>query len=305
MDLPGFSSASCLPPGAGRRMPICRSSVYLQIVGRYGPYIYSQEGYRSCLYTRKGPFQRRQSIRSLRQSCLTVLQALPGDWPWPDVNYKAVIMYDGTRFNGFQLNPSGRTVQAVLERALCLTRQEARESMCLHAAGRTDSGVHARGQVISFRSGRLDEDMDLMQRKLNSCMPPDARVASVQIVPPDFSARFSAVRKQYVYTLQIRTVLDPMCRAYCMHIPGELDPDVMRQAAAQFVGLHDFSQFASASRPLSNSYRGWNAAKPQGLCLQRVDYPSHADPFSFAHPDLQHDASGRVARVGADVSLNL
>ena len=70
--------------------------------------------------------------------------------------------------------------------------------------------------------------MDLLPRKINSCMPLDARVTSVQLVPPDFSARFSALRKHYIYTLHTTAVMDPMSRNFAMHMPGHLDAELMR-----------------------------------------------------------------------------
>ena len=85
-----------------------------------------------------------------------------------------------------------------------------------------------RSQVVSFRSARLDADLDLLPRKINSCMPPDARVVSLQLVPPDFSARFSAVRKHYTYTLHTTAVLDPMSRNFATHVPSHLDVEAMR-----------------------------------------------------------------------------
>ena len=83
-------------------------------------------------------------------------------------------------------------------------------------------------QVISFKSPKLDEDLPSLRRKLNAVMPPDVRIAHVQWVPPDFSARYSAIRKQYIFQLYTGPIMDPLRRAYALHVPYHLDVALMR-----------------------------------------------------------------------------
>jgi tRNA pseudouridine38-40 synthase len=156
---------------------------------------------------------------------------------------KITIAYDGTDFHGWQMQSAKPTVQGEIVSVL---RRLTQENIALHAAGRTDAGVHALGQVGSFRtqSGLSTEEF---QRALNAILPPSIRIVGVQETGPDFSARWSAKSKIYRYRLYRGKVVPPMLWRYVLHYPFPLDEERMRDAAARFVGSHDFAAFAAST----------------------------------------------------------
>ena len=151
------------------------------------------------------------------------------------------IEYDGTGFLGWQVQPEGRTVQAVLEAAIHKILQA---DIRATAAGRTDAGVHAAGQVVHFRT---DSDMvaDRLKKGLNGVLPADVRVLEVTQAAGDFHARFSAVGRRYVYRIVRRP--SALRRHYAWHVAYPLDVDAMRRACAPLVGRHDFTSFCQAA----------------------------------------------------------
>jgi tRNA pseudouridine38-40 synthase len=157
--------------------------------------------------------------------------------------FKITIAYDGTDFHGWQIQSSKPTVQGEIVGVL---RQLTQENIVLHGTGRTDAGVHALGQVGSFRtqSALLAGDF---QRALNALLPPTIRILSAEEVGPNFSARFSSRGKTYRYRLYRGRVVPPMTWRYVLHYPYPLDEDAMRDAAARFVGVHDFTSFAAST----------------------------------------------------------
>jgi tRNA pseudouridine38-40 synthase len=116
----------------------------------------------------------------------------------------------------------------------------------LHGAGRTDAGVHALGQVASFRTHSALSALEF-QRALNALLPPAIRIVASEEVGPDFNARWSARGKTYRYRLYRGKVVPPMLWRYVLHYPFPLDEDAMRDAAARFVGTHDFASFAAST----------------------------------------------------------
>ncbi len=149
--------------------------------------------------------------------------------------------YDGTGFVGWQLQPRGRTVQGVLEEAIhTVLRADHRVT----AAGRTDAGVHATGQVVHFRT---DSDMvvDRLKKGLNGVLPPDVRVLEAAQATDDFHARFSAVGRRYAYRIIRRP--SAVHRHFAWHIAYSLDVDAMRSACAPLLGRHDFTSFCQAT----------------------------------------------------------
>lgn len=154
--------------------------------------------------------------------------------------YKLTIEYDGTRFHGWQFQPKLRTVQGELQKALkVLLKQD----VVLHAAGRTDTGVHALGQVASFA---YDQALDLVltQRSLNGILKHDAVVKSVEIVADDFHARYRAVARQYFYVLSRTPVAVGRHYAFFCKFPLELER--MRRACSPLLGEHDFRAFCES-----------------------------------------------------------
>jgi tRNA pseudouridine38-40 synthase len=154
--------------------------------------------------------------------------------------YKLTVEYDGTKFHGWQFQPELRTVQGELQKAL---KVFLRQDIVLHAAGRTDTGVHALGQVASFR---YEQELDpaLTQRSLNGILKHDAVVKRVEIVADDFHARFSAIARQYFYVLSRTPVAIGRHYAFFCKLP--LDLERMQRACPPLVGEHDFRAFCES-----------------------------------------------------------
>ena len=157
--------------------------------------------------------------------------------------FKLTIAYDGTDFHGWQIQANKPTVQGELVAVLCRLTQE---NVQLRGAGRTDAGVHALGQVGSFRT-QSSLSAGEFQRALNALLPPAIRIVTAEETGPDFSARWSARGKVYRYRLYRGKVVPPMLWRYVLHYPFPLDEQAMKEAAAKFVGVHDFSSFAAST----------------------------------------------------------
>jgi tRNA pseudouridine38-40 synthase len=157
--------------------------------------------------------------------------------------FKLTIAYDGTDFHGWQAQSSKPTIQGEIVGVLSQLTQE---HILLQGTGRTDAGVHALGQIASFRtqSGLSAGDF---HRALNALLPPSIRIVKAEEVGPTFSARFSARGKVYRYRIYRGRVLPPMLWRYVLYYPFPLDEDAMRDAAACFVGVHDFTSFAAST----------------------------------------------------------
>jgi tRNA pseudouridine38-40 synthase len=158
-------------------------------------------------------------------------------------HFKLTIAYDGTDFHGWQIQSNKPTIQGEIVNVL---RRVTQESIILHGAGRTDAGVHALGQVASFRT-QSALCAGEFQRALNALLPPTIRITAAEEVGPDFHARWSARGKIYRYRLYRGKVVPPMLWRYVLHYPFPLNEDAMRDAAARFVGTHDFAAFAAST----------------------------------------------------------
>jgi tRNA pseudouridine38-40 synthase len=152
-------------------------------------------------------------------------------------NIMLVLEYDGTDFVGWQIQPNGRSVQQELTRVLGELLQE---DVNLIGAGRTDSGVHARGQAANFRTANA-MPAETVLRALNGLLPPDVRVRVAQEVPEEFHARYSALSRRYRYTI-VRSQR-AIGRQYAWFVPHRLDAALMQRAASLFPGEHDFGSF--------------------------------------------------------------
>jgi tRNA pseudouridine38-40 synthase len=158
-------------------------------------------------------------------------------------HFKLTIAYDGTDFHGWQIQANKPTIQGEIVNVL---RRITQENIILHGAGRTDAGVHALGQVASFRTQSALSAGEF-QRALNTLLLPTIRIVAAEEVGPDFHARWSARGKIYRYRLYRGKVVPPMLWRYVLHYPFPLDEDTMRDAAARFVGSHDFASFAAST----------------------------------------------------------
>ncbi|WP_087975069.1 tRNA pseudouridine(38-40) synthase TruA [Oceanobacillus rekensis] len=156
---------------------------------------------------------------------------------------KCVVEYDGSGFSGFQVQPQNRTVQGVLERVLKEIHKGS--GIRLQASGRTDTGVHAVGQVIHFDS-IYDISEKNWKRALNTLLPDDVFIKEVIKVSEDFHARYSVFEKEYHYYVRNTVEPDVFKRNYSYHFPYELDINKISQACKYLEGTHDFTTFSSA-----------------------------------------------------------
>ncbi|WP_448617482.1 tRNA pseudouridine(38-40) synthase TruA [Geodermatophilus sp. URMC 65] len=159
------------------------------------------------------------------------------------VRLRLGIAYDGTALHGWARQPDQRTVQGDLEEALA---RVLRRPVALTVAGRTDAGVHATGQVAHADVPRTvwEEQRPRLVRRLRGVLPPDIAVHSIDEAPPEFDARFGALRRHYVYRLtDADSGPSPLRRADTVGWPRRLDADAMAAAADLLLGLHDFAAF--------------------------------------------------------------
>jgi len=151
------------------------------------------------------------------------------------------IEYDGTDFVGSQWQNNGRSVQGELEGSWERLTQERRR---INLAGRTDAGVHARGQVASVRT-ETSHDLATIVRGMNAILPEDVAVLEAREVSPDFHARHTAVRREYRYIIDSGRVASPLLRRQAIHVPRRLDVAAMNEAATSLVGTQDFAAFTN------------------------------------------------------------
>ena len=150
------------------------------------------------------------------------------------------VKYDGSKFFGYQIQPKGRTVQQEIERAL---KKICKQEIATHAAGRTDSGVHALGQVFHFDSP-LDMDGYSYKRAFNSILPKDIYIIDSKEVDQELHARFHAKKKEYHYLLSTNEH-DPLSCDYVHYHRMPLNLRSMQEAITYFVGTHDFTSFTA------------------------------------------------------------
>jgi tRNA pseudouridine38-40 synthase len=167
---------------------------------------------------------------------------------------RLTLAYDGTGFEGWQVQSraGARTVQGVLEG--CLSRLCGGVPVRVDGAGRTDAGVHALGQVASLDLPRAMEPAALA-RALNALLPDDVRVLRAEPAPPGFHARRSAISKHYRYVLDTGPVQLPQRRWDAGHVPGPLDAAALRAVAALYLGPRDFASLASSGSSVKTSVR--------------------------------------------------
>lgn len=165
--------------------------------------------------------------------------------------YKAIIAYDGTRYGGWQVQPNALTIQEVIESVLAKLLQTPTH---LAASGRTDAGVHALGQVAHFSAER-----PITLQSLNSLLPPDIRILSLEEVDPSFHSRFSARNKEYHYHVHTSSIISPFIKPYRTYFPHFLHLNLIEEALPLFRGTHNFTTFAncggSKASPIKTIYR--------------------------------------------------
>jgi len=184
-----------------------------------------------------------------------------------------LIEYDGAQYHGWQIQKSDPTVQQYLEDAF---RELTQESVNVIGSGRTDTGVHARGQVAHFDSPRKDFTPEIYRRGLNANLPADILIKDCVRVPDEFHARFDASRRDYEYSL----IKDPIAlgRQYVWYVRGSFDVSLLHTAAKFVTGEHDFTSFMSARSDVENTRchiikSSWNIGS------KRLRYLVYGDRF--------------------------
>lgn len=200
-----------------------------------------------------------------------------------------LVAYDGTDFRGFARQPRVRTVQGSLDEALArLLRAPIRTV----GAGRTDAGVHAAGQVVSFEAPDATKPEWVLAR-LNRLLPPEISVRAAATVPESFDARFSARARTYEYRIYRDATPDPFLDRFWLHAPGALDLRAMRAGSRALVGEHDFAAFCRAGgRPTVRRVRSMVLATPAPA---RVVMRITADSFC---QQMVRSVAGLLLEVG-------
>jgi tRNA pseudouridine38-40 synthase len=170
-------------------------------------------------------------------------------------NLKLILSYDGAEFSGWQVQPDAATVQGTLASAIGRITSE---KVLPQGSGRTDAGVHALAQVVTFVTESSVPTQNFL-KALNDILPATVRVLEVEEMPADFHARHSARGKTYRYRIYREAICPPFLARYVWHYPYRLDEDAMSRAAALIIGEHDFTSFAAVDperghegQPVSN-----------------------------------------------------
>ena len=182
----------------------------------------------------------------------------------PQKRLKLVVAYDGTEYSGFQVQKNADSIQGRIEEALSRMHKRA---VRIAAAGRTDAGVHARGQVISFDSEIEALEEAAWPRAINTYLPPAIQVRSAKIVDDEFHARYSARARVYTYHCSVATFRDPFTSRYLLRLRRVPDLRALNAYAGTILGRHDFATFAGTGDQSASSVRevidaAWFATAP-------------------------------------------
>jgi tRNA pseudouridine38-40 synthase len=215
---------------------------------------------------------------------------------------RLTLAYDGAAFAGSQIQPGQRTVQGVVERAL--TTLDGAPVRAVFA-GRTDTGVHARGQVAHADVHR-ERGVDQWRHGLNGIVPPDVRVTNVEMVPERFHARYDATWREYRYTIWNGEVQPPLLRGTTWHRRSPLDVAAMQAAARALIGEHDFAAFAGARKGLpqteANTVRTMRSAewtaerRPEAVAGLALVFTIEGSGFL---PHMVRNLVGSLVMIGA------
>lgn len=176
------------------------------------------------------------------------------------MKYQLILSYDGTEFSGWQVQTNATSIQSLVETALSTIL---RHPVNLIGSGRTDAGVHALAQVGHFVTESAI-DLHRLLVSLNALLPPAIRAMEGAPAPADFHARYSATGKIYRYHLHLSQIRNPFKSLYSVHIPYHLDLELLKAAAKEFVGTHDFTSFSN------EAHRG-SAARDPVRTIRRLD----------------------------------
>ena len=205
--------------------------------------------------------------------------------------YKLIIEYDGTGFFGWQAQPNAFTVQGVLEAAMQRLHGQA---ITVHGAGRTDTGVHALAQVAHFDSPKVWEPFELVNAINGNVRPHLVSVLAAEEVATSFEARFSAIKRRYLYRILNRRSPAALDKNKVWQVPTVLDVDAMHAAAQHLVGLHDFTTFRAAECQAASPIKTLDR-----LDVMRFDdmVEIRAEARSFLHHQVR-SIVGSLVRVG-------
>jgi len=205
---------------------------------------------------------------------------------------KLILEYEGTRYVGWQVQPNGPSIQAEVERALSALHKSARR---VTAAGRTDAGVHARAQVVSFPEAR-PLPLDAYVKGMNTLLPADIAVRAASLEPDGFDARRSARGKRYRYSILNVETRAPLTRHFAWQIFRPLDVAAMREAAAPLVGRHDFAAFQAADCDAHHAVREVRRLEVTGEPRGEIGVVAEATAF-VKH--MVRNIVGTLVEVGA------
>ena len=167
------------------------------------------------------------------------------------MNYLLTLCYDGSRYSGWQIQPDQITVQGELEKAL---KQVFKTDIKTIASGRTDAGVSALGQTVSFFSDTLFKEYSLLGY-LNTILPDDIRVEKVQYVSDDFNARFSSKKKTYAYNFYLSRLSKPYLDKFATRVGYKLDMDRLEKELLSLIGTYDFTTLSSVDTQVESKVR--------------------------------------------------
>lgn len=205
--------------------------------------------------------------------------------------YRAIIEYDGTQYNGFQWQQDGPTIQAAVEAAL---RIISGTFVRITGAGRTDAGVHALGQVISFDLDWPEKrGLEVLHRALNANLPEDIVVLQLTKAPAGFHPRFAARRRTYHYLICNAPIRRPLDRQRCWHVARPLNVDGMNEAAALLVGTHDFATFGRPPQGHNTIREVYRAAWQREEAQLRFEITANAFLYRMVR-----SLAGSLAAVG-------
>ena len=160
------------------------------------------------------------------------------------VNVKFILSYDGTDYNGFQSQSNGNTIEDYLKKAISkITNVQT----TIYCAGRTDSGVHAEGQVINFYTDKINMNTDNWLNAVNSLLPKDIRILKCELVDNNFHSRRSTLFREYHYNIINSPVISALQNRYAAHCSYPLDIELLKKYAECLVGEHDFTSFCALS----------------------------------------------------------
>lgn len=211
------------------------------------------------------------------------------------LRYRATVEYDGTDFQGFQVQARGRTVQGELEKAV---ERVVQTQVRILGAGRTDAGVHAIGQVVVFDAAWRHTTHEL-QRALNAVLPRDIAISNLATTHPTFHPRFDAKCRRYRYTILNQSIRSPLWARNTHHVPEPIDVEAMREASQRLVGSYDFSAFGKPTRGENTVRRvmqsEWFVEYPKGVEGRLVIFEITANAFLYR---MVRKVVGTLLRVG-------